>query len=319
MIRLPLWFLRLITTLFVLSPAVIGTLELYRAGYTISSAAALLLYLFVGLSSVFYYRELKMPVALAVALTATSLIIPLLVNLNLDPVALGTPATWYVTAVATILAIAAVRQQRLWAWIGVAVLTLELLSWGGVQALFVSGLGGAIGLVAAAHAISVGLERSDRQRVEFLEKAKATQAASAADSAIRQERSQRLAATLEGVLPMLEKIASGNFSSDDQREATILEAELRDEIRGRMLINARLKTAVRQARSRGVEVVVLDEGGLVATSEQERDSLSDRLAQELDQVNSGRVTIRSPQLVGVRATFVASRKGTAQPDVFLKL
>jgi hypothetical protein len=319
MIRLPLWFLRLIATLFVLSPAVIGTLELYRVGYTVSSTAAVLLYLFFGVSSVFYYRELKMPVALAIALTATSLIIPLLVNLNLDPSALGTPATWYVTAVATILAIAAVRQQRLWAWIGVAVLTLELLSWGGVQALFVSGLGGAIGLVAAAHAISVGLERSDRQRVEFLEKAKATQAASAADSAVRQERSQRLAATLEGVLPMLEKIASGNFSSDDQREATILEAELRDEIRGRMLINAKLKTAVRQARSRGVEVVVLDEGGLVATSEQERDSLRDRLAQELDQVNSGRVTIRSPQLSGVRATFVASRKGTAQPDVFLKL
>lgn len=319
MIRLPVWFLRLITTLFVLSPAVIGTLELYRVGYTISAAAALLLYLFVGLSAVFFYRELKMPVALAVALTATSFIIPLLVNLNLDPAALGTPATWYVTAVATILAIAAVRQQRFWAWSGVAVLTVELLSWGGIQALFVSGLGGAIGLVAASHAISVGLERSDRQRVEFLEKAKATQAASAADSAIRQERSQRLAATLEGVLPMLEKIASGNFSSDDQREATILEAELRDEIRGRMLINTKLKTAVRQARSRGVEVVVLDEGGLVATSEQERDSLGDRLAQELDQVNSGRVTIRSPQLAGVRATFVASRKGTAQPDVFLKL
>jgi hypothetical protein len=319
MIRLPLWFLRLITTLFVLTPAVIGTLELYRVGYTISSAGALLIYLIMGLSAVFYYRELKMPVALAVVLTATSLLIPLLVNLNLDPAALGTPATWYVTAVATILAIAAVRQQRLWAWIGVAVLTLELLSWGGVQALFVSGLGGAIGLVAAAHAISVGLERSDRQRVEFLEKAKATQAASAADSAIRQERSQRLATTLEGVLPMLERIASGNFSSDDQREATILEAELRDEIRGRMLINPKLKTAVRQARSRGVEVVVLDEGGLVATSEEERDSLRDRLAQELDQVNSGRVTIRSPQLAGVRATFVASRKGTAQPDVFLKL
>lgn len=319
MIRLPIWFLRLVSTLFVLSPAVIATLELYRVGYTVTSAIALLLYLSVGLSSVFYYRELKMPVALAVAVTATALIIPLLVSLKLEPSALGTPATWYVTAVATILAIAAVRQQRLWAWLGVAILTVELFSWGGVEALFVSGLGGAIGLVAASHAISVGLESSDKRRVEFLEKAKATQAASAADSAIRQERSQRLAATLDGVLPMLEKIASGNFSSNDQREATILEAELRDEIRGRMLINPKLKTAVRQARSRGVEVVVLDEGGLAGISEQERELLRDRLANELDQINSGRVTIRSPQLTGVRATFVASRKGTAQPDVFLKL
>jgi hypothetical protein len=319
MTRLPVWFLRLVTTLFVLSPAVIGTMELYRAGYSLPSAAALLIYLFVGLTAVFYYRELKIPVTLAIAVTATSLFIPLLVNLNLEPSALGTPATWYVTAVATLLAIAAVRQQRVWAWNGLSVLTLVLLSWGGTEALFVSGLGGAIGLVGAAHAISVGLESSERKRLEFLEQAKATQAASAADSAIRKERSERIAATLGGALPILEKIASGNFSSSDQREATILEAELRDEIRGRMLINPKLKTSVRSARSRGVEVVVLDEGGLAALSEQDKDSLRDRLANELDKINSGRVTIRSPREAGVRATFVASHKGTAKPDVFLRL
>jgi hypothetical protein len=294
-------------------------MELYRVGFTWPSAAALLVYLVVGLTSVFYYRELKMPVTLAIAVTATSLIVPLLVNLNLEPSALGTPATWYVTAVATLMAIAAVRQQRVWAWNGLSVLTLVLLSWGGIEALFVSGLGGAIGLVGAAHAISVGLESSERKRLEFLEKAKATQAASAADSAIRKERSERIAATLEGALPMLEKIASGNFSRNDQREATILEAELRDEIRGRMLINPKLKTSVRSARSRGVEVVVLDEGGLVALSEQDKDSLRDQLANELDKINSGRVTIRSPREAGVRATFVASHKGTAKPDVFLRL
>ena len=319
MTRLPPWFLRLVTGLFVLSPAIIGALELYRVGFNFVSAVALVVYLIVGLTAVFYYQELKMPLALAISVTVTALIVPLLVNLNLDPSALGTPATWYVTSGATILAIAAVRQRRLWAWLGITVLTFELYSWGGVTALFVSGLGGAIALVAASHAISVGLESSERKRVEFLEKAKATQAASAADSAIRQERSKRIAATLEGALPMLEKIATGNFTSEDQREATILEAELRDEIRGRMLINSKLRTAVRAARSRGVEVVVLDEGGLVAISEPERNSLRDRLANELDQIKSGRVTIRSPKQTGVRATFVASQKGTTKPDVFLKL
>jgi hypothetical protein len=280
---------------------------------------ALLLYLFVGLTGVFYFRELKMPIVLAIAITATSSIIAVLVSMNLEPSALGTPATWYVTAAATILAIAAVRQRMLWAWIGIAFLTVELLSWGGIEALFVSGLGGAIGLVSAAHAISVGLERSAKQTGEYLEKAKTTLAASAADSAIRQERSERIAATLRGVLPMLERIATGNFSDADRREATILEAELRDEIRGRMLISPRLKASVRAARSRGVEVVVLDEGGLVSISEQDRDSLRERLAEELDKINSGRVTIRSPQLADARATFVASRKGTAKPDVFLRL
>lgn len=319
MIRLPRWFILIITTLFVLSPAVIGAIDLYRAGYALTSATALLIYLLAGLASVFYPGELKMPTALAVVVFGTSLAMPVLVNINLEPTDLGTPATWYVTASATILAIAAVRQQRLWAWIGVVVLTAQLFSWGGIQSLFVSGLGGAVALVAAAHAISVGLERSAQQTAEFLERAKATQTASAADSAIRQERSERIAATLEGALPMLEQIATGNFSKQDRLEATILEAELRDEIRGRMLINPKLKTAVRSARARGIEVVVLDEGGLTSTSEQERELLRDRLAVELDKIDSGRVTIRSPQLNGIRATFVASRKGTAKPDVFLKL
>ena len=319
MIRLPRWFIVIITTLFVLSPAVIATMEMFKVGFTIWSTAALLVYLLVGLTAVFYYRELKMPVALAITITVTSLLIPLLVNVDLQPSALGTPATWYVTAVATILAIAAVRQQRFWAWFGVLVLMIELLSWGGIQALFVSGLGGAIGLVAASHAISVGLERSARQTAQFLEKAKATQVASAADSAIRQERSERIAATLEGALPMLEKISTGVFSDADRSEATLLEAELRDEIRGRMLVNPKLKASVRSARARGVEVVVLDEGGLVSVSEQDREPLRNRVAEELDKISSGRVTIRSPQEPNVRVTFVASRKGTAKPDVFLRL
>ena len=319
MIRLPRWFILIVTTMFVLSPAVIGTIELFRTGYILSSVVALVLYVSVGLTSVFYFRELKMPMGLAILVTVTSLVIPLLVNQNLEPSALGTVATWYVTAGSTILTIVAVRQQKLWAWIGVTLLTFELLSWGGLESLFVSGLAGAYGLVAAAHAISVGLERSARETEDHLAKAKATQSASAIESTIRKERSERITKTLQGALPMLELIASGNFSAADRREATVLESELRDEIRGRMLINSKLKASVRSARSRGVEVVVLDEGGLVAISEKERDSLRDRLSNELDQISSGRVTIRSPKQTGVRATFVASRKGTAKPDVFLKL
>lgn len=319
MIRLPRWFIMIISTLFVLSPAVIGIIELYRVGFMASAAIALLIYLTVGLSVVFYYRELKMPVALAIAATASSFVVPQLVNQSLEPSALGTPATWYVTAIATILAVSAVRQQRLWAWVGLAILTIEILSWGGLQAIFVSGLAGAYALVIAAYAISVGLESSAKQTVLYLERSKAFQAASAADSAVRQERSERIASTLEGAFPMLELIASGELSDSDRNRATLLEAELRDEIRGRMLINPRLKAAVRSARSRGVEVVVLDEGGLVSVSEQEREFLRDRLAVELDGIFSGRVTIRSPQEPNVRVTFVASRKGTAKPDVFLRL
>jgi hypothetical protein len=319
MIRLPRWFIVIIATLFVISPAVIGVINLIRVGWDLASFGALAIYLLVSLTSVLYYRQLKMPNALAITNLLSALIVPQLVNLNLEPSALGTPATWYVTAVATMLAISAVRQQRLVSWIGLVLLTVELLVWGGTQALFVSGLGGAIALVAAAHAISVGLENTSIQTASYLAKAQATAARTAADSAMRQERSDRITSTLNGTLPILETIARGELSDSIRVEARLLEAELRDEIRGRSLINTKLRNSVRAARGRGVEVVLLDEGGLANTNDSDSEVFRNRVAYELDQINTGKVTIRSPKEQNVRVTFVASRKGTAKPDVFLKL
>lgn len=319
MVKIPIWFIFGISTLFVLSPAVIGAIELFRVGLNTYNVVALLIYLISGLTALYFYRELKMPLVLAVGVFVSSVAITFLVNIELDATDFGTPATWYVTAASTLLAICAVRQQRVIAWIGIEVLTLQVLAVGGLNSLFVSGLGGAIALVAAAHALSVGLERSAKQTAGYLEAAKETEAARAAASAIRSERSERLSMTLRGALPMLEKIATTELTDADRNEAAMLEAELRDQIRGRTLVNAQLKDSIRSARLRGVEVVVLDEGGLEKTPETERDQLLNKVSQQLDQISQGRVTIRSPKIEDVRITFVASRPGTAKPDVFLKL
>lgn len=319
MIRLPRWFIVIIAILFVLSPVATGAIGLLRSGVEPTNLIALVAYVVVGLTSVLYYRELRMPLPIALVGLAMAIVVPQLVNFQLDESAFGTPATWYVSAVSTLMAISAVRQHKVIAWLGSGILTIEVLTWGGAEALFNSGLGGAIALVAAAHAISVGLEVSAKETALYLETAKATEAATAADSAIRAERSNRITTTLQGALPMLEKISNGSLSDSDRQEAIILEAQLRDEIRGRTLINPKLKSSVRAARARGVEVVLLDEGGLEQVLESERESLRNRLADELDLIQSGRVTIRSPQLEKTRVTFVASRKGTAKPDVFLRL
>jgi hypothetical protein len=319
MIRLPRWFIVFIAILFVLSPATSAVIEMLRSEPAATTTWALLLYVLVGLTSVLYYRELRMPLPLAVANLVAAVVVPQLTNISLDASDFGTPATWYVSAVSTLMAISAVRQHKVIAWIGSGILTIEVFSWGGTEALFNSGLGGALALVAAAHAISVGLQNSAKQTAIYLETAKSTEAASAAETAIRQERSRRITTTLQGALPMLEKIAAGNLTPQDRQDALILEAQLRDEIRGRSLINPKLKASVQAARARGVEVVLLDEGGLDELSESERDELRNRLADELDSIQSGRVTIRSPKQEKIRVTFVASRKGTARPDVFLRL
>jgi hypothetical protein len=109
------------------------------------------------------------------------------------------------------------------------------------------------------------------------------------------------------------------LDEESKKEAKLLEAQLRDSIRGRELIDSKLQEAIRSARVRGVEVVVLDEGGMESLAENSKSEIRQKFATELDQVSSGRVTIRAPRGGKTHATFVASRPGTATPDVFLKL
>jgi hypothetical protein len=199
------------------------------------------------------------------------------------------------------------------------VLSLEVLVWGGTGALFNSGLAGAMSLIVAANVLSYALSRIESETQTYLDKAIEIEAAASIESATRIERSRRLTETLRVSYPLLQKIAAGQLNEDTKQEAKLLEAELRDGIRGRELIDADLKMAIRAARLRGVEVVVLDEGGLSSLAENSKVGIRQRFAAELDKISSGRVTIRSPRGGKINATFVASRPGTATPDVFLKL
>jgi hypothetical protein len=319
MIRLPRWFIFTIALLLVLNPAATAILSFFSYTNQGFALSALAIYIVAGFTSVLYYKSLRMPLPLALFNLVLALILPILINLSLDLSARGSHATWYVTGVATLMGINAVRQHKIIAWLGIVVLTTQVVLWGGIDFLFNSGLAGALGLVVAGHAIAVGLDRSAKEAASYLEIAKTTEAASAVDSAVRQERSKRSNETLVGVLPTLLKIRDGHLGPRERNEAKLLEAELRDEIRGRALLNQALRDSVRAARSRGVEVVLLDEGGLEQLSEETREAYRARLATELDQIREGRVTIRAPHQDRYKVTFVASRSGTAKPDVFLKL
>ena len=79
-----------------------------------------------------------------------------------------------------------------------------------------------------------------------------------------------------------------------------------------------MRTAIMAARQRGVEVLVLDEGGLDDLSEVERLSVLAKVAASIEIVTEGRLTIRSPKGESWRITVAAIRPGTAAPDLWLK-
>jgi len=247
--------------------------------------------------------------------------IPIAINSQLDPSHLSDYSTWYVLGVGTILGGRALRKSRALAWFGLVVLVTEIAAWGGVESLASTGLPGVLSLLVTGHAVSLGVERATKAARELNEKAAETAAETAAVEAAGEVRSRLIEKTLNRAIPALNLIAAlgGQLNEAQKREARLLEAALRDEIRGATLLNDQMRAAIKAARERGVEVLVLDEGGLDDLSEDERESVLAKASVSFDFVYEGRLTIRSPKGEDWRITVAAIRPGTAAPDLWVKI
>lgn len=306
---------------FGLFHAILGFLNLPSYEFQAPIWLALIMYLVALFTTVFYWRELKVPSWIASMNLVVAAMLPILAYAALGSFP-ATPATsWFAAAIGTLLAITAVRGHKVVAWIGVGFLILEVLAWGGQQVLFNSGLIGAVVIVLGAQAASSALATAAQLVEEFRERALSTAAATAAKSAARAERETRIKQTLAGVLPQLEEIVSkqGEITEAQKQLAVLTEAALRDGIRGRNLYYEPLNQEVRLARTRGVEVQLLDDGGLDDLEEIELTTLLDRVTSELKHIQAGRVVIRSVAGESWRLSMAAIRKGADQPDLFLRL
>ena len=321
MISLSSRALQFFAATFGLYHAVLGVLNIGSYQNPNMVWVAVIFYLFALAASVFFWKEIALPSWIASVNLVVAVLLPLLVTAGLGEFPSTPYTTWHIAAIGTLLAITAVRGQKVVAWIGVSFLVLEVIAWGGTAVLFNSGLIGAVLLVLGAQAASRALEQSEQLATQFREKALATEAATAAKSAARVERERRINSTLAGVLPQLEVIVSkgGKLTEKERRIALLTEAELRDQIRGRNLVHDELSEQARLARTRGVEVQLLDDGGLDELDPDELDQLLGRVASELAQIQSGRVVVRSVAGEDWRLTIAAIRKGADQPDLFLRL
>lgn len=321
MIRVSRFAVSFIGILFGLFHAVLG-------GYWVASyidpglgAVALTIYVVAILTTLGLYSGIRMPVAQAVFNALVAVALPLIVNPLIADGVHNTFATWYVGGLGVLLSATAVRQHRVIAWVATGLVTLIVVAWGGVTAIYDSGLVGMVLLVAAGQALSLGVERASLDVQRLSDQAQTEASEAAAVTAQRLERQVRLQQALTASRPILERIVAsgGQLSAAEQLESRLAEAALRDEIRGRNLINARVRDAVRLARLRGVEVLLLDEGGLDDCELELRDRLLGDVANAIDGIAAGKVTIRSPQSEPWMLTVVALNPGSAVPDLWLKL
>jgi len=229
-------------------------------------------------------------------------------------------ATWYVGGMGALLGVLAARGQARLAWLAAVLVAIAVYFEGGLGELGEVGLEGMLILIAAGQATARAVIRADREVDELQKTEIATEAAIISAKASGSERRQRLQHVLREALPALSAISSNNWDANGRgrEELMQLEAGLRDDIRGRGLVNSQVRQATKLARMRGVEVVLLDEGGLAGLSSKELENILGKVANAIDSVSAGKIVVRSPLGERWLVTLIATRPGTQAPDLWLK-
>jgi len=286
----------------------------FQLGFYRSTApviAAMVLYL-VATAALLIVSQRRTPIWLASFAFAVSLALPLLVTSQLEAHQEGglSYATWYVAACGTLLAIMVTVRRPGFAWAGIAFLVVQTVLWSGPGALGEIGVIGSAAWVAIGHIITNALSKAARDSQRFALAEREATDWHAAQEAHLNERQFRLGQTSVMALPMLRAIqqTQGDLSAAQRAECLHLEGAIRDEIRGRKLLNNSVREQVMLARRRGTTVTLLDEGGIDDLDDAELERVLGRLAEALRNTAADKVIARTvPEGSDVAVTVVGLR------------
>jgi len=234
-------------------------------------------------------RRALLPVLLALAA------VPWLAGVAVPPTLEAPASTWWVASVGVALVVLTARGSRVGAWCGLATLALATVVLAGPIALATFGLLGVAVWIAAGQVISetLTIAARDADGVEAAERA--ANASTAAREAATLERRIRVAQTARLAQGMLDAIvaAEGDLDEEQRRECLHLEGALRDEIRGRRLLDDAVRAQVLLARRRGIAVTLLDEGGIDELPEDDLARVHAELARVLRASAAHRIIVRT--------------------------
>jgi len=255
-------------------------------------------------------KRSRMAVWLAAFAVGIAVILPMLITVGLDPHRANGYATWYVAAVGTLMTITAVRGRPGFAWFGIGFLVLQTILWAGPAALASLGVIGSASWVGVAHLLTNALAKAVRDSRRFAIAERGATEWQAAQEAHLNERQFRLGQTTVMAMPMLRTIqqSGGDLTAAQRAECLHLEGAIRDEIRGRRLLNDAVREQVMLARRRGTTVTLLDEGGIDDLEGDDLERVLDALAGALRRTNADKVIARTvPEGSNVAVTVVGLR------------
>ena len=269
--------------------------------------AAMVIYAVATTASLWPTKASRMPIWMAVFNVAASIAISLLVASQLPDGPGETYAAWHTAAVGTLMVITSTRRRQSLAWLGVGVLAVQTVAWEGFGALVGLGIVGSLAWVGISNALAYSLASAGRDTRQYALAEREAVEWRAAQEAHVFERQFRLGQTSRMALPMLRQIAlsRGHLTDAQRLECQHLEGAIRDEIRGRQLLNDRVREEVMAARRRGTVVTLLDEGGIDNLAQPELDRVLNRLAAAIASTRTDRIIARTvPGASDVAVTVV---------------
>ena len=300
MITVPRGLVLGLAALFSAYHVVLGIYSLGVPTSPLPAIVALCLYAIATALSLWPIGPIRMPVWMSFFNVAVCVAVPLLVGSQLDG---SSPAdgyaagyaTWYVAAVGTLMTITATRKRQTMAWIGAGFLVLHTIVWAGPGALGSMGVIGSTVWVTVAVLMSRALAKAGRDARQYALAEREATDWQAAQEAHLDERQVRLAHTTRLAAPMLRRIVErgGELSDPLRQECRYLEAAIRDEIRGRKLLNDAVRYQVMAARRRGALVTLLDEGSIDDISGQELDRVLGKLAAAIGRTTADKIIART--------------------------
>ncbi len=246
------------------------------------------------------------PIALLCVATVVIMFAELPVDIDSQPL-----ESWQLGAVNFVLFVLELRGRIVSAWVLMAVVVAIGAGWSvlhtgdpwlGLKVTY----GQAVSL-AAGTIFAIGLQRTARQIFAQQDAERARAAEEAALSAGDAHRAAELAEVRALAEPLLQRIADGE--RPDRREAVTLEAALRDRIRGRALAIEPLTGALRRARERGADVLLLDDLGDAVLPEERAQEVAAWCATRLDAITGPRATIRIAAAEGAALVSIADADG----------
>ncbi|CAN5300603.1 hypothetical protein BH11ACT2_BH11ACT2_04430 [soil metagenome] len=318
-IGIPRYLIVAMAGLFAGYHVVLGLYDLGRAQSAGPVIVSMVLYAAAIVASLVPARDLRMPLWLGAFNLAVSITLPLLVSAVLDPNRPGGNgyATWYVAGIGTLLTITVIRLRPVFAWLGIVFLVAQSVIWAGPESIVTMGVGGSLTWVAVAYILSRAMAKATKDARRFALAEREATDWQAAQEAHVFERQFRLGQTSSMALAMLRQIekSDGELTDEQRRECLHLEGAIRDEIRGRRLLNDDVREQVMAARRRGAVVSLLDEGGLDDLSDREHARVLNRLADALRGTDANKLIARTvPEGTDVAITVVGLRSAVDVAD-----